>query len=384
MPGRGDHGRRLSNSERLDIQSRIAGGQNHQEVAKAVGCSTKSIQRLIAKTGGIQLRARPRSSLRLSHSEREEISRGLRAGESCRSIARRLGRSPSTVTREVAANGSTGTYRAWKGERRAIRRARRPKVPKLDRSPRLRAEVERRLAERWSPQQISRRLTVDFPDDPEMRVAPETIYRSLYVQARGTLKKELTAYLRTGRSQRKPRGRADGTGRLRDMVTISERPPEVEDRAVPGHWEGDLIMGSRGLSAIGTLVERTSRFVLLLELPEGRKAPEIRKALAKQMTTLPEQLRRTLTWDQGKEMAEHVRFTIDTGIPVYFCDPRSPWQRGTSENTNGLLRQYFPRSVDLSSKTQEDLNEVARELNGRPRETLGWRKPCEVLAEMLR
>jgi len=384
MPGRGDHGRRLSSSERFDIHSRIAGGQNHKEVAKAVGCSTKSIQRLLAKTGGIQPRIRPRSSLRLSLSEREEISRGLRAGESCRSIARRLGRAPSTVTREVAASGSTGNYRAWKGERRAIRLARRPKVPKLDKNSRLRTEVERRLAERWSPQQISRRLAVDFPDDPEMRVSHETIYRSLYVQARGALKKELTAYLRMGKSQRKPHGRADGTGRLRDMVPISERPPEVEDRAVPGHWEGDLIMGSKGLSAIGTLVERTSRFVLLVELPGGRKAPEVRRALAQQMITLPEQLRRTLTWDQGKEMAEHVRFTVDTGIPVYFCDPRSPWQRGTSENTNGLLRQYFPRSVDLSSKTQEDLNEVARELNGRPRETLGWRKPCEVLAEMLR
>jgi IS30 family transposase len=249
---------------------------------------------------------------------------------------------------------------------------------------RLRKEVERRLAERWSPEQIARRLLVDHPEDPEMRVSHETIYRSLFVQARGALRKELTACLRSGRTQRKSRGRADGSGRLRDMVSISERPAEVEDRAVPGHWEGDLIMGKLGRSAIGTLVERKSRFVVLVELPDGRTAPVVRRALAKQMATLPEQLRHTLTWDQGKEMAEHLRFTVDTGIPVYFCDPRSPWQRGTSENTNGLLRQYLPKGTDLSRKTQADLDLVARELNGRPRETLGWMKPCEVLSELLR
>jgi len=384
MPGGGDHGRRLSTAERTEIHLRIAKGQNHREVADAIGCSTKSIQRLLAKTGGIRPRICPRSSLRLSLSEREEISRGLLAGESCRTIAKRLGRTPSSICREVTANGSPGNYRAWKAEKRAIRSAQRPKVPKLEKSPRLRAEVERRLAQRWSPEQISRRLTVDYPEDPEMRISHETIYRSLYVQARGSLKKELSAYLRTGRTRRKSRGRANGSGRLQDMVPISERPPEVEDRAVPGHWEGDLVMGRKGRSAIGTLVERTSRLVLLVELPEGRTAQEVRRALAKQMTTLPDQLRLTLTWDQGKEMAEHVGFTIETGIAVYFCDPRSPWQRGTSENTNGLLRQYFPKGMDLSTKTQQDLNEVARELNGRPRETLDWRKPCEVVAEMLR
>lgn len=384
MRGRGDHGRRFDASERSEIRTRIAAGEAHWEVAEAVGCSTKSVQRLLVKTGGLRSRTRPRSALRLSLSEREEISRGLRAGESRRAIARRLGRAPSTVAREVAANGSRRKYRAWRADKQAIQLARRPKVPKLVKNARLRNEVERRLAERWSPEQIARRLLMDHPEDPEMRVSHETIYRSLFVQARGALRKELTACLRSGRTQRKSRGRADGAGRLRDMISISERPAEVEDRAIPGHWEGDLIMGKLGRSAIGTLVERKSRYVVLVELPEGRTALQVRRALAEQMATLPEQLRRTLTWDQGKEMAEHVRFTVDTGIPVYFCDPRSPWQRGTSENTNGLLRQYLPKGTDLSRKNQADLDLVARELNGRPRETLGWMKPCEVLSELLR
>lgn len=384
MRSRGDHGRRLDGSERSEIRARIVRGETHWEVAEAVGCSTKSVQRLLVRTGGLRSRARPRSALRLSLSEREEISRGLRAGESGRAIARRLGRAASTISREVAANGSRKRYRAWMADKQAIQLARRPKVPELVKNTRLRREVERRLARRWSPEQIARRLPVDHPADPEMRVSHETIYRSLFVQARGTLRKELTACLRTGRTQRKSRGRADGSGRLRDMVSISERPPEVEDRAVPGHWEGDLIMGKAGRSAIGTLVERKSRFVLLMELPDGRTAPHVRRALAEQMATLPDQLRRSLTWDQGKEMAEHVRFTIDTGIPVFFCDPRSPWQRGTSENTNGLLRQYLPRGTDLARATQADLDLVAQELNGRPRETLGWMKPCEVLPELLR
>jgi len=384
LRGRGDHGKRLSDTERSEIQARIAAGETHWETAEAVGCSTKSVQRLLAKTGGLRLRAAPRSSLRLSLCEREEISRGLRAGESYRAIAQRLGRAPSTVSREVAAYGSRSGYRAWRAERRAIQASRRPKVPKLVRSFRLRVEVERQLAQHWSPEQIARRLALDHPLDPEMRVSHETIYRSLFVQTRGALRKELTACLRSGRTRRRSRGRAAGAGKLRDMVSISERPADVEDRAVPGHWEGDLIMGRASRSAIGTLVERKSRYVLLLQLPDGRTAAHVRHALADRMTTLPEQLRRTLTWDQGKEMADHLRFTIDTGIPVYFCDPRSPWQRGTSENTNGLLRQYFPKSTDLAVHTQADLDIVAQELNGRPRQTLGWMKPCEVLARMLR
>lgn len=384
MPSRGDHGRRLSAAERSEIRTRVAAGQTHWEVAEAVGCSTKTVQRLLVKTGGLASRSRPRSPHRLSLAEREEISRGLRAGESYRAIARRLGRAPSTVSREVAAHGSRTGYRAWRGERRAFQAARRPKVPRLVRNDRLRAEVERRLAQRWSPEQIARRLALDHPDDPAMRVSHETIYRSLFVQTRGALRKELTACLRSGRTRRRPHGRVAGAGRLRDMVSISERPAEVEDRAVPGHWEGDLLMGRAGRSAIGTLVERKSRYVLLFELPEGRTASCVCRALSERMATFPEQLRQTLTWDQGKEMAQHLRFTIETGIPVYFCDPRSPWQRGTNENTNGLLRQYFPRNMDLSEPCQEELDRVARELNSRPRETLGWRKPCEVLSGMLR
>lgn len=380
----GDHGRRLSRRERSEIRARIAAGETHWEVAEAVDCSTKTVQRLLVKTGGLPCRARSRSPLRLSLAEREEISRGLRAGESCRAIARRLGRAPSTVSREVAAHGSRQEYRAWRADEHAVRATRRPKIPKLARHSRLRAEVERRLAQRWSPQQISRRLALDFPDDPEMRVSHETIYRSLFVQGRGGLRRELTRYLRSGRTQRRSQGRAAGAGRLRNMVSISKRPPTVEDRSVPGHWEGDLMMGRAGRSYIGTLVERQSRYVLLFELPDGRTATHFRQALSERMSTLPEQLRRTLTWDQGKEMAEHVKFSVETGIPVYFCDPRSPWQRGTNENTNGLLRQYLPRKMNLSEMSQAELDEIARELNGRPRQTLDWKKPCEVLSQVLR
>ncbi len=381
MRRQGDHGRRLSAAERLEIRHRVAAGQTFAAVAAAVGCSTKSIQRQFVGTGGLAPRVLVRSPLRLSLAEREEISRGLRAGDSRRVIARRLGRAVSTVSRDVAPNGGRPGYRAWRAERRAIREARRPKVAKLARCPRLRAEVEQRLAQRWSPQQIAHRLRLDHPAEPEMRVSHETIYRSLFVQARGALRHELTACLRSGRAQRRPQGRLTRQGKLLDMVLISARPAEAADRAVPGHWEGDLLVGKAGRSAIGTVVERRSRCVLLLHLPDGRTAEHVRRALAERMTTLPEQLRRTLTWDQGKEMAEHVRFRIDTGIPVYFCDPHSPWQRPTSENTNGLLRQYFPKGTDLTTISQADLDAVAQELNGRPRQTLGWRTPSEVFTQ---
>ena len=262
-------------------------------------------------------------------------------------------------------------------------RARRPRVPKLVRDPVLRAEVERLLVDRWSPQQIARRLRLEHPDDARMRVSHETIYRSLFIQSRGALRHELTACLRTGRTIRRPHGRMIRAGRMKDMVLISERPAEVADRAVPGHWEGDLLVGRDGRSAIATLVERQTRFVLLVGLPDGRTAPAVRDALATRIFTLPEQLRRSLTWDQGKEMADHVRFTIDTGVQVFFCDPHSPWQRGSNENTNGLLRQYFPKDFDLSQVDQVELDAVARQLNGRPRQTLGWLKPCEVLAKIV-
>lgn len=245
---------------------------------------------------------------------------------------------------------------------------------------RLCRAVERGLEDKWSPQQISARLLYEYPEDPEMRVSHETIYKTLFIQARGALRKELASCLRTGRAQRRPHMRTEqsGAGRLRNPILISERPPEVEDRAVPGHWEGDLIIGKGARSAIGTLVERTSRYVMLLHLRHGRTAEDVRAALTKQVSKLPAELRRTLTWDQGKEMAEHVRFTTDTNMQVFFCDPHSPWQRGSGENTNGLLRQYFPRNTDLSVHSAAHLNAVARQLNNRPRQTLNWLKPCEV------
>lgn len=377
----GNRGRQLSVAEHLEIRRRVAEGETFAVAAAAVGCSTKSIQRLLIRCGGLPPPARARSALRLSCSEREELSRGLRAGDSLRAVASRLGRAPSTISREVIANGSRHRYRAWRAERSARRRARRPKAAKLNADTRLRREVERRLGERWSPQQIAARLVRDYPNDPEMRVSHETIYRSLFVQARGALRKELTACLRTGRTQRRPHKRTHlNSGRLLNMVMISDRPADVADRAVPGHWEGDLLVGRGGHSAIGTLVERTSRYVVLLHLPHGKTAEQVRGALVRQLTTLPAQLRRTLTWDQGKEMADHVRFSVDTNIQVYFCDPHSPWQRGSSENTNGLLRQYFPKGADLSEYSRADLDAVARQLNTRPRQTLGWMKPSEVFA----
>ena len=377
---RGDHGRRLSEHDRRELQRRVAEGETFTSAAAAVGCSRKSIQRLLARTGGLRQRTTERSPLRLSLGDREELSRGLVAGESLRHIAGRLGRVVSTLSREVERNGGRTAYRACHADTAAARRARRPKPAKLAVHRRLRREVERRLLERWSPQQIAARLVHDYPDDRAMRVSHETIYRTLFVQARGGLRKELTACLRTQRTQRRSFKRTEhsGIGRIRDMVRISERPSDAEDRAIPGHWEGDLLIGKGGKSAIGTLVERASRYVVLVPLPDGRTAPHVRVALTRQLRRLPAELRRTLTWDQGKEMAEHVRFSVDTHIDVYFCDPHSPWQRGSNENTNGLLRQYFPKNADLSVYTRADLASVARQLNTRPRQTLGWKKPDEV------
>ncbi len=373
--------RRLSRSDRSEIERRIWSGETFEKVAAAVGCSTKSIQRFMALAGGLRPR-RQRSPRRLSASEREEISRGLTAGHSLRRIAGRLRRAPSTISREVAWNGTRRTYRAWRAEDGATQRARRPKAEKLAVNLRLCRAVERGLRAYWSPQQIAAQLISDYPDDLEMRVSHETIYKSLFIQGRGALRKELAACLRTGRAQRRPRMRAkeSGSGRLRNMVLISDRPPEVEDRAVPGHWEGDLIIGKGGRSAIGTLVERSSRYVLLFRLPHGRAANDVRVALTRQIRKLPAQLRRTLTWDQGKEMADHPRFSIDTNMDVYFCDPHSPWQRGSNENTNGLLRQYFPNNTDLSVHSTAHLNAVARSLNNRPRQTLNWMKPSQVFS----
>jgi IS30 family transposase len=344
------------------------------------------LRKFIADAGGTRPTARERSDLRLSLEEREEISRGLAAGDSIRAIGEALGRSPSTVCREVNANGGRKRYRALVADRAACRRALRPKRAKLAECRRLRGVVERKLEARWSPQQISAWLALEYPDHSEMQVSHETIYQSLFVQSRGALRKELHSCLRSGRAMRRAKAYTKGNvgqGQLKNMVMISERPAEVKDRAVPGHWEGDLIFGKK-MTSIGTLVERHSRYVILLKLPNGHGAEAVRKAMTKRILTLPAQLRRSITWDQGKEMAEHVRFTVETGVPIYFCDPKSPWQRGSNENTNGLLRQYLPKTSDLSQCTQRELDAIARSLNTRPRQTLGWMTPSQAFAEALR
>jgi IS30 family transposase len=331
------------------------------------------------------LAPRPRSRpLRLSLIEREEIRAGIAAGESVRAIARRLGRAPSTVSREVGGVAGRRRYRATRAEDRACLRAERPKPAKLACNSKLRRAVVAMLGQRFSPQQVSARLKLDHPDDPEMRNAAETIYLTLYVQSRGRFRRDLTRYLRTGRKRRKPRRGPTGQGRIPEMVSISKRPAEIEDRAVPGHWEGDLIVGKQGRSFIGTLVERQTRFVILTQLGSDASTENVTAKIAEQIVRLPEHLRLSLTWDQGREMARHRQFTVATGVQVYFCDPHSPWQRGSNENTNGLLRQYFPKGADLASSKQKQLDSVAAELNHRPRQTLGWLTPGEKMAELLR
>ena len=376
-------GHRLTCGERLEFQRRVRAGETHVATAISVGCSAKSVQRWLEKTGGVKSRTKPQSAWRLSLADREEISRGLLASDSCRVIATRLGRSPSTVSRDVAAGGARVPYRAWRADDKAHRRARRPKTPKLVACPRLRLEVERGFTRRWLPQQIAARLVCDFPDDLEQRVSHETIYQSLFVQGRGALRQELTRCLRSGRAQRRPLGRAVGTGQLKDMVLISDRPAEVEDRAVPGHWEGDVLLGKQAHSASGTRVERQTRFVMLVNLRSGRLTEDVKNARIHAIRVLPAQMRRSLTWDRGKDMGEPVPFTVATGVQVYFCDPRSPWQRATNENSHGLLRQYFPKGTDMSGYTQAQLDVVAAELNGRPRHTLGWQTPSEAFARVV-
>jgi IS30 family transposase len=319
---------------------------------------------------------------RLVAEEREEILIGLTKAESMSSIARRLGRAPSTITREVAANGGPDSYRAWGGHCRAKALSRRPKPSKLDNPP-LARQVTAWLEKLWSPEEIAGRLRIDFPDDPMMHVSHETIYQSLFVQGRGELKRELARCLRSGRTSRRPQGRPERRGRIPEMVMVSDRPPEVEDRAVPGHWEGDLILGASGRSAVGTLVERSTRYVLLLHLPGGRRAAVVASVMAKVIRTLPDELTRSVTWDQGNEMSHHAKFTVSTGVPVYFCDPHSPWQRGSNENTNGLLRQYMPKSTDLSLHSAKDLLAFQRSLNDRPRKTLGYMTPSEKFNELV-
>jgi len=375
--------RRFSEAERADIWDALERGESMRAIARNMGRAHGSIRTWVLANAGRRPRPPGSSELRLSLAEREEISRGLAGGLSLRAIARGMNRSPSTVCREVSANGGRRGYRALSAERGARRRARRPKAAKLAASPRLRAVVEAKLTGYWSPEEISAWLARAYPDDAEMRVSHETIYMSLFVQGRGALRQELHRCLRSGRALRRPKARTKGgfgQGQIRDKVMISERPAEVADRAVPGHWEGDLIYGRR-MTCIGTLVERSTRYVMLFPLPNGHTAEAVRVALAKKIRRLPVELRRSLTWDQGSEMSEHARFTIDTGVQVYFCDPKSPWQRGSNENTNGLLRQYLPKTSDLSKVTVTELNAIARSLNGRPRQTLGWRSPSEAFNE---
>ncbi len=375
---------RFTELEKAEVWDRWQGGEAMRKIARRLGRESSSVRTLIEDCGGVRPVRRRRHPRHLSVIEREEISRGIATGESLRQIAGRLGRAASTVCREVARNGGRGQYRAQRADRAALGRARRPKTAKLAVNTKLRAVVEDKLAEWWSPQQISGWLGDAYPGVEEMRVSHETIYLSLFVQGKGALRHELTRCLRTRRAIRRPATRRapTGKGQIVDPVMISERPAEVEDRAVPGHWEGDLLMGKR-MTAIGTLVERATRYVMLFPLPDGNTAESVRTALAETIQRLPEHLWRSLTWDQGKEMAQHAQFTIDTGVQVYFCDPKSPWQRGSNENTNGLLRQYFPKGTDMAALTQADLDAAAHSLNNRPRQTLGWKAPSQKLAEVL-
>jgi IS30 family transposase len=379
--------RRLSQEQRLEILRRLSRGQRQRQVARELGCGRRTVQRIVAAAGGMpqwQLRRRPRSPLRLSLAEREEIRAGIAQGDSFRAIARRIGRAASTVSREVGGTSGRASYRATRSDDRACLAALRPKPTKLASNPRLRREVTKLLRRRFSPQQISATLKRDHPQDEEMRISHETIYQSLYVQSRGRLRRDLARYLRTGRTKRKPRRGPSGAGHIRDMISISERPAEVEDRAVPGHWEGDMIVGKQSRSFIGTLVERHTRYVMLAYLGTDATTEHVTAKIAEQIVRLPAHLRQSLTWDQGVEMAKHLDFTVATGVKVYFCDPHSPWQRGSNENTNGLLRQYFPKGTDLAVHRQRELDRVAAELNSRPRQTLEWLTPAEKMAELLR
>jgi IS30 family transposase len=325
------------------------------------------------------------SRFRLSFEERVEIAVRIGRGESASEIARGLGRHRSTIGREIGRCGKRGHYQPFSAERKAQKLARRPKPTKLSSQPALLAEVEAGLGRRWSPRQISARLKVDHPEDRELQISPETIYQSLFVQGRGELRRQLARNLRSGRTKRKPRAqqRPETRGRIVDMIPISQRPAEIEDRAVPGHWEGDLLIGKGQHSAVATLVERHTRYVMLGYLGRERTTEHVIEALKQRIQTLPKHLVQSLTWDQGRELAAHKQFQVDTGVKVYFCDPHSPWQRGTGENTNGLLRQYLPKNTDLAAHSQAELDQIAAELNGRPRQTLDWRTPAEKMQELL-
>ena len=370
---------RLTGEQRRELWARWKRGETLVEIGRALGRSTTNVFSLVRASGGIEPWERRERASALRLVEREEISRGLVAGLSVRAIARGLGRSASTISREVAHNGGRRTYRALSAQQRAIACARRPKPCLLARRPKLRALVAAKLEQKWSPQQIAGWLKRSHGRQEAMQVSHETIYKSLFIQARGVLRRELLGALRSRRLMRRAHGaKSQGMKRslIPDAVSIRERPAEVEDRALPGHWEGDLLMGGVS-SRIATLVERRSRWVQLVRI--GAKTSEdVVDALARQVQTLPDQLMRTLTWDRGSELTQHARFTMATNVQVYFCDPHSPWQRGSNENTNGLLRQYFPKGADLSDISQEQLDAVALELNTRPRKTLDFQTPADV------
>lgn len=376
--------RRLDRELKHKIIRLAAKGATYREILDQVDTSSGAITIALRDWGGVTRSdvVWAPSPTRLSLEERLAIKVGLEVGRSFTGIARELGRAPSTVSREVAANGGRDRYKPVAAHRRAALCARRPKPTKLASNAQLCERVIADLHKLWSPEEIHARLRTEYPERPEMWVSHETIYKSIYIQGRGELRRELARCLRTGRAQRRPQGRVERRGRIADMVMISERPVEADDRALPGHWEGDLLVGKDGKSAIATLVERSTRYVLLAKLANQR-AETVRQALVERVHTLPEHLWLSLTWDQGKEMSQHRLFSIETGIDVYFCDPHSPWQRGSNENTNGLLRQYFPKGTALSRHSQEHLDAVAVQLNGRPRETLGWQTPAERLTELI-
>jgi transposase, IS30 family len=369
--------RAWSTSERRELWRRWKAGAPLVEISRELGRAVPSVFGVVRSLGGIAPVERRRGERALKLAEREEISRGLAAGVSMRGIAKGLLRAPSTISREVRRHGGLGNYRAWEAEQRAWDRALRPKACKLAEQPRLQRAIAEKLSRNWSPQQISEWLERRYPRDETMRVSHETIYRSLFLQARGVLKKELLGHLRSQRQMRRPKKARETRSRIVDPIAISERPAEAADRAVPGHWEGDLLCGGRS-SQIATLVERHSRFVMLVKIT-SKDSEYVAHALANKMRTLPTHLRRSVTWDRGSEMAAHKDFSVAADMKVYFCDPHSPWQRGSNENTNGLLRQYFPKGADLSNVTQRRLDAVARELNQRPRMTLGWDSPADTL-----
>ena len=381
MQGRHGHLSREQKQLAIRLHSK---GWRLIDIAREVGCTAPMVGKMARE--GRHLDAKPFGweprEGRLTVLDREQILVGLARGDTLTVIARSLGRAVSTVSRVVKRGGGRDGYSAWRAHEDARERARRPKPFKLD-SGRLLEAVTAQLAQLWSPQEIAARLRLEHPEDPEMHVSHETIYQSLFVQGRGQLRRELARCLRSGRTARKPGTAVDGRGRIPGMVMISERPAEVEDRAVPGHWEGDLIMGEQSRSAVGTLVEHSTRLTLLLHLGEGKSAEQVEVAMREAITALPASLRRTITWDQGAEMAKHAEFTLKTGIPIYFCDPHSPWQRGSNENTNGLLRQYLPKSTDLSLVSRAELDRIQDSLNGRPRKTLGYMTPSEKFAELV-